>query len=71
MISRCRDWHPRSGPRLREDDPINLYAMRKAHAPGGISLMNIIEIFALIQFVDNGWTLAAFAAVLVYLYLTR
>jgi len=33
--------------------------------------MKLLDLFALIQFVDNGWAFAAFIAVLVYLYLSE
>lgn len=33
--------------------------------------MKIIETLTLIQFVNDGWSFAAFIAVLIYLYFTR
>jgi hypothetical protein len=33
--------------------------------------MKLLEAIALIQFVDDGWKLAALIVVLAYLYLTR
>lgn len=37
----------------------------------GIVPMKIMELFMLIQHIDNGWAFAAFLAALVYLWMTR